>query len=137
MKKLAMKDLAMRAVLGGAVALGLAAAASADPVLGTWKTQPDDGSYAHVTMAPCGAAVCGKISRTFNAEGKDKSPNIGKTLVIDMVANGDGSYAGKVWRPSNDKIYIGKMDLAGSSLALRGCVAGGLICSKQTWTRVQ
>ncbi|MEC8575633.1 MAG: DUF2147 domain-containing protein, partial [Pseudomonadota bacterium] len=69
----------MRAVLGGAVALGLAAAASADPVLGTWKTQPDDGSYAHVTMAPCGAAVCGKISRTFNAEGEYKSPNIGKT----------------------------------------------------------
>ncbi|MDC0657332.1 DUF2147 domain-containing protein [Leisingera sp. SS27] len=128
----------MKHLLAGmAVAVGLAGAAAADPVLGVWKTQADDGSYAHIQMAKCGAAVCGKIARTFNSEGEYKSPNIGKTLVIDMVPNGDGSYEGKVWRPSNDKIYIGKMDLAGSSLALRGCVAGGLICSKQTWTRVQ
>ncbi|KIC13775.1 DUF2147 domain-containing protein [Leisingera sp. ANG-DT] len=128
----------MKHLLAGiAVALGLAGAAAADPVLGVWKTEADDGSYAHIQMAKCGAAVCGKIARTFNSEGEYKSPNIGKTLVIDMVPNGDGSYEGKVWRPSNDKIYTGKMDLAGSSLALRGCVAGGLICSKQTWTRVQ
>ncbi|KIC39596.1 DUF2147 domain-containing protein [Leisingera sp. ANG-M7] len=128
----------MKHLLAGmAVAVGLAGAAAADPVLGVWKTQADDGSYAHIRMAKCGAAVCGKIARTFNSEGEYKSPNIGKTLVIDMVPNGDGSYEGKVWRPSNDKIYIGKMDLAGSSLALRGCVVGGLICSKQTWTRVQ
>ena len=120
-----------------AVALGLAGAAAADPVLGTWKTQPDDGAYAHVKMVKCGAAVCGKIARTFNNSGEYQSPNLGKTLVIDMVPNGDGSYAGKVWRPSNNKIYTGKMDLAGSSLALRGCVAGGLICSKQTWNRVK
>lgn len=122
---------------GLAIALGLAGAAAADPVLGVWKTQPDDGSYAHIQMAKCGAAVCGKIARTFNSDGEYKSPNLGKTLVIDMVPNGDGSYEGKVWRPSNDKIYIGKMDVSGNSLALRGCVAGGLICSKQTWARIK
>ncbi|MFW8636751.1 DUF2147 domain-containing protein [Cribrihabitans pelagius] len=116
---------------------GLAGAAAADPVLGLWKTQADDGSYAHVEMEKCGSAVCGKIARTFNASGEYQSPNIGKTLVIDMAPKGGGSYAGKVWRPSNGKIYIGKMDLAGNSLALRGCVAGGLICSKQTWSRVE
>ncbi|MBY6058300.1 DUF2147 domain-containing protein [Leisingera daeponensis] len=128
----------MKHLLAGmALALGLAGAAAADPVLGVWKTEPDDGSYAHIQMAKCGAAVCGKIARTFNGGGEYQSPNIGKTLVIDMVPNGNGSYEGKVWRPSNDKIYIGKMDVAGNSLALRGCVAGGLICSKQTWTRVK
>ncbi|UWQ73585.1 DUF2147 domain-containing protein [Leisingera sp. M658] len=128
----------MKHLLAGlAVALGLAGAAAADPVLGVWKTQADDGSYAHIQMDKCGAAVCGKIARTFNSEGEYKSPNIGKTLVIDMVPNGDGSYEGKVWRPSNDKIYIGKMDMSGDSLALRGCVAGGLICSKQRWTRIK
>lgn len=124
-------------VLGAIASLGLAGAALADPVEGTWKTQVDDGSYAHIRMAPCGSAICGTIARTFNADGEYKSPNIGKTLVIDMVPNGDGSYAGKVWRPSNDKIYIGKMQLNGNALALRGCVAGGLLCSKQTWSRVQ
>lgn len=123
-------------ILAAAFGIGLAGVAQADPVLGTWKTQPDDGSYAHIDMQKCGSAVCGKIARTFNGDGEYSSPNIGKTLVIDMVPNGDGSYAGKVWRPSNDKIYIGKMDLSGNKLALRGCVAGGLICSKQTWSRV-
>ncbi|WP_171173897.1 DUF2147 domain-containing protein [Ruegeria sp. HKCCD8929] len=126
-----------RMILAAAMGLGIAGTAMADPVLGTWKTQPDDGSYAHIEMQKCGAAVCGKIARTFNDGGEYKSPNIGKTLVIDMVPNGDGSYAGKVWRPSNDKIYIGKMNLSGDSLALRGCVAGGLICSKQNWSRVK
>ena len=126
-----------RFLLSAAVAVGLTTMASADPVEGVWKTQVDDGAYAHVQMQPCGSNICGVIARTFNADGEYQSPNIGKTLVIDMKPSGGGDYAGKVWRPSNDKIYIGKMSLSGNSLALRGCVAGGLICSKQTWKRVQ
>lgn len=123
-------------VLGVAFGLGLAGVAAADPVAGTWKTEVDDGSYAHIEMAPCGAAICGKIARTFNAEGEYQSPNLGKTMVIDMMAQGDGYYTGEVWRPSNDKIYYGKITLSGDSLALKGCIAGGLICSKQTWSRI-
>lgn len=87
-------------------------------------------------MTPCGGAVCGKIARTFNDSGEYKSKNLGKTLVIDMKAEGGGKYKGKVWRPSNDKIYIGKMAVSGNTLKLSGCVAGGLICSKQTWQRL-
>ncbi|TNJ40576.1 DUF2147 domain-containing protein [Phaeobacter sp. B1627] len=121
-----------------AVSAGLASAAlAADPIEGTWQTEPDDGAYAHVAMAPCGGGLCGTIARTFNDSGEYKSPNLGKRLVIDMKPKGGGAYEGKVWRPSNDKIYIGKMDLNGNSLRLRGCVAGGLICSKQTWTRAK
>lgn len=123
-------------ILAAMAAAMIAAPALADPLLGTWQTQPDEGSYAHISMAPCGPNICGVIAKTFNDEGEFSSPNIGKTLVIDMASNGDGTYDGKVWRPSNDKIYIGKMDLSGDTLALRGCVAGGLICSKQTWRRV-
>ncbi|WIY27687.1 DUF2147 domain-containing protein [Parasedimentitalea psychrophila] len=126
----------MKLVLGLAFGLGLAGAAAADPVAGTWKTEVDDGSYAHIDMAPCGAAICGKIARTFNAEGEYQSPNLGKTLVIDMMAQGDGYYTGEVWRPSNDKIYFGKITLLGDTLALKGCIAGGLLCSKQTWSRI-
>ncbi|WP_167647571.1 DUF2147 domain-containing protein [Mameliella alba] len=121
-----------------ATVCGLAAgAAAADPVEGTWQTEPDDGSYAHIVMAPCGGKICGQIARTFNAGGEYASPTRGKTLVIDMVPQGNGKYEGKVWRPSNNKIYLGKMTLDGSRLKLRGCVAGGLICSAQTWRRVQ
>ncbi|ETW13929.1 hypothetical protein ATO8_03526 [Roseivivax marinus] len=114
-----------------------AGAAAADPVEGMWKTQPDDGSYAHVRMTPCGDKLCGVIQRTFDSNGEYDSPNKGKVLVINMVPQGGGAYEGRVWRPSNDKVYLGKMQLAGNSLKLQGCVAGGLLCSSQTWSRLQ
>lgn len=127
----------MKKLMIAAILSVLAGAAAADPVEGVWQTEPDDGAYAHIQIAPCGAAFCGVISRTFNDEGEYKSPNLGKMLVIDMVPNGDNAYAGKVWRPSNNKIYIGKIQLSGDSLKLAGCIAGGLLCSKQDWQRVK
>ena len=121
--------------LAALVALS-APALAADPAVGTWQTEVDDGAYAHVTMSECGNAICGVIARTFNDTGEYQSPNQGKQIVIDMVPQGKGKYEGQVWRPSNNKIYIGKIDLSGNSLKLRGCVAGGLLCSKQTWSRL-
>jgi len=115
----------------------VATPALADPLEGIWKTQVDDGAYAHIEIGKCGAALCGVIARTFNSDGEYKSENLGKKLVIDMVPKGDNYYTGNVWRPSNNKIYIAKMTLNGNSLVLKGCVAGGLICSGQNWTRVK
>jgi uncharacterized protein (DUF2147 family) len=128
-----MKKLAM---IAGAALVAMAGAAAADPAEGIWQTEVDDGAFAHVRIAPCGSAVCGTIARTFNSEGEYQSPNIGKQIVRDMVAQGGGDYEGSVWRPSNDKIYIGKMSVTGDTLILRGCVAGGLICASQGWARV-
>ncbi|WP_166416680.1 DUF2147 domain-containing protein [Cochlodiniinecator piscidefendens] len=110
--------------------------AQADPIEGTWQTEVDDGSYAHIAITPCGSAYCGHIAETFNSSGSYQSPNLGRQLVIDMEPQGDGEYHGSVWRPSNDKIYIGRMNLDGDSARLRGCILGGLVCSSQTWSRV-
>jgi uncharacterized protein (DUF2147 family) len=128
----------MKALKIAALALfALAGAAHADPVEGLWQTQPDEGAFAHVKIVPCGAAFCGTIQRTFKDGTEYKSPNLGKQLVRSMAPKGNGKYEGQVWRPSNNKIYLGKIDLNGNSMRLSGCVAGGLICSKQTWQRVQ
>ena len=129
----------MKSILKTAAALiALASPAFADPAEGTWQTEPDDGAFAYITMAPCGAAICGEISRTFKDGGTEyQSENIGRQIVINMVPAGDGSYAGQVWRPSNNKTYTGKMSVSGSALTLKGCVAGGLLCSSQNWVRVQ
>ena len=128
MKKLI---LAIVAVFGMATA-----AAAQDAAVGIWQTEVDDGSFAHIVMQPCGGAVCGTIQRTFNADGSEyQSPNIGKQIVINMVPNGDGSYNGQVFRPSNGKTYTGKMQVNGNSLRLQGCVAGGLLCASQNWVR--
>lgn len=123
-------------VLAAVASVLMAGAASADPVEGVWKTQVDEGSYAHVTMAPCGARICGVISQTFNAEGEYKSKNIGKQLVWDMEPRGKGAYRdGKIWQPSKDKIYSSKMDMSGNTLNVKGCI--GPVCKKQTWSRVK
>ena len=112
------------------------AAFAADPVMGTWKTQVDDGAYAHIKFAPCGDMLCAEITRTFNSDGEYKSANIGKDLVWDMQALGGPRYGkGKIWQPSTDKIFASKMKLDGDTLFVSGCVA--IICKKQTWTRVK
>ncbi|MEP5152372.1 DUF2147 domain-containing protein [Planktotalea sp.] len=121
-----------------AAALSVIAAttAFAEPAVGVWKTQVDDGAYAHVNMAPCGGSLCGVISRTFNNTGEYKSANIGKKLVWDMKSSGGGKYKnGQIWQPSTGKIYKSKMTLSGNTLKVSGCV--GPICKKQTWTRVK
>lgn len=116
----------------------LGAAAFADPLEGVWQTEVDDGAYAHVTIKPCGAAFCGKITHSFKADGSEyDSGNKGKTIVIDMVPQGGDNYEGSVFRPSNGKTYYGKIALNGNKLKLSGCVAGGLICAKQNWSRVK
>lgn len=121
-----------------AAALAVAGTAvAADPIEGVWQTQPDEGSFAYVTIAPCGGGFCGTISRTFKDGAEYKSPNIGRQIVRNMSAQGGGNYSGQVWRPANDKIYSGKASVSGNRMSLSGCVAGGLICKSQTWAKIQ
>lgn len=124
------------------VALGAAAtAAVADPVEGVWQTLPDDnGRYGHVRIAPCGQALCGVLERAFESDGTERpdAENIGRKIVWDMLAVGDGTYdKGKVWAPDRDKTYRARMELDGDSLAVSGCVMGGLICRASRWRRVR
>ena len=129
----------MKSIFTTAAALiALASPALADPAEGIWQTEVDDGAFAYITIAPCDTAFCGTITRTFKDGGTEYvSENKGKQIVIGMAPVGDGNYEGRVWRPSNDKTYIGKMSVSGNALTLKGCVAGGLICSAQGWARVQ
>ena len=127
-----MKKLILGLIL--AIFAGLPAFA-ADPLVGLWKTDVDDGAYAFVDIHACGSGFCGTIMRTWDSSGETQSPNIGKDIIRGMEPAGNGKYNGNVWRPSNDKIYIGKLQLNGNSLQMKGCVAGGLICKSSNWTR--
>ena len=131
----------MKAVLV-AVVLGMwaGAALAADPVEGVWKTKPDDnGNFGHVQIAPCGAALCGTLIQSFDGTGAVlASDNVGKQIVWDMMAAGGGSYVdGKVWAPDRDKTYNATMQMNGNTLAVSGCVMGGLICRASDWSRVK
>ena len=70
--------------LAAAMAISAATAAFAEPVAGTWKTQPGDtGGYLHVKIAPCGNAVCGNIDKAFDASGQTVS--YGGEMVLDSA----------------------------------------------------
>lgn len=116
----------------------LAGAASADPVLGTWQTAPDDnGHFGHIEVTPCGEAICGTLVRAFDAQGRPlESENVGKRIVWDMRPQGGGAYGrGKIWSPDRDRTYSSRMQLQGDVLAVSGCILG--ICRDGgTWRRV-
>lgn len=130
-----------RLFLTVAAILVAAPALAADPVEGLWQTVPDDnGNSGHIRIAACGEALCGTLVTSFDKAGKPMtSANIGKQIVWDMVAEGGGAYGGgKVWSPDRNKTYAAKMQLTGDSLAVSGCVMGGLICRNGgIWTRVK
>jgi uncharacterized protein (DUF2147 family) len=115
-----------------------AGAAGADPVTGTWKTQPgDDGNYAFVEITTCGTNICGTMAQAYDAKGKAvDSAADGKPMIWDMKSKGNGTYrGGKIWAPDRDKTYNSRMTLSGSTLEVEGCVL--FICRGQTWTRVK
>ncbi|MEM9427028.1 MAG: DUF2147 domain-containing protein [Pseudomonadota bacterium] len=119
------------------VMAGLGAPALADPVLGTYKTQPGDaGNFAHVQIYQCEADICGVIRKAFNGAGQQiESDTVGKRMIWGMKPQGSGKYAkGKIWAPDRDRTYNSRMELSGSRLEVSGCVLG--ICRGQTWTRV-
>ena len=126
------------ALIAGLI-LSAGAALAADPVEGVWKTKPDDnGNFGYVKVEPCGPAFCGTLIKSFDSAGAPlDSENIGKAIIWDMVAYGDGVYDdGKVWSPDRDKTYSSDMQLSGDKLSVRGCVLG--ICRDGgTWTRVK
>lgn len=120
-----------------ALVVGLSAPALADPVLGTYKTQPgDSGNFAHVQIYQCEADICGVIRKAFNGAGQQiESDTVGKRMIWGMQSQGGGKYGkGKIWAPDRDKTYSSRMELSGSTLEVSGCVLG--ICRGQTWTRL-
>ena len=104
----------------------LSGAAVADPVLGVWKTTPDDnGNFGHIKVAECEGEICGTLIKSFDSTGASyKSENIGKQIIWAMKNKGDGKYGGgKIWSPDRDKVYSSKMVLEGNNqLKISGCV---------------
>ncbi len=95
----------------------LSGAAVADPVLGVWKTTPDDnGNFGHIKVAECEGEICGTLIKSFDSTGASyESENIGKQIIWAMKNKGDGKYGGgKIWSPDRDKVYNSKMVLEGN-----------------------
>ena len=127
----------------------LAPASAADTLDGRWLTQDKRGI---VVIAPCGATECGKIVWVKDpidpANGKprrDKNnpdmglthrPIIGLATLYKIVANGEGFWDAVSYDPRSGEEHEITIKLAsgGTSMVLKGCALGGLVCRSEVWT---
>ena len=130
-----MKILSFSAGLILGVALLTPTVAFADAA-GTWRTQTGKtGGHAIVQVYMCGGSYCGKITKVV---GNSNKSSVGSVIVKGMKKTGSKYKGGTVYAPDTKKTYKGKMqEISGIKLKVSGCVAGGLICRAQTWTRQQ
>lgn len=130
----------MKQLIFGMAMVMAGSVAAADPVEGLWKTgEGEQGGYLHVSVAPCGAEICGTIRAAFDDSGSavPDYEHLGRQLIWDMKPNGDGSYDdGQIWAPDSDKTYKSRMKLKGGTLEVTGCVAGCIIRRSMDWTRL-
>ena len=112
------------------IALGSTAAFAADPY-GTWL-RPSTG--ATVDFYDCGGKLCAKIVGQKDAA---KKATIGKVIMSGAAKTGANSWKGSLLNVDNGQTYSGVVTLeSAKALKLEGCVLGGIICTGETWTKV-
>lgn len=114
------------------------AASAADPALGIWQTEPDRKDLvSHIEIRACGEALCGRVLRIFDLNGKPvTTANLGRELFWDVKPKGGGAYDdGTVYVPLLNVTARARMQLSGDRLQVTGCK--GPVCDGQNWRRVR
>jgi len=126
--------------LTAAALLGAPAAASAKaPLEGHWKNPK--GSVI-VRVAACGASYCGTVVEA-SAKAKATAKRggtanlVGTRILSDVRPDAHGTWHGRAFDPKRNIRAPATIRMIGpSTLVIKGCVIGGLICKEQRWTRV-
>ncbi len=143
-------------LVGLAIAVTSAHAASSEDILGVWDTE---GKEAKIMIYKCGAKYCGKIVWTkdtnYPVDSSEGSPGmpvldhnnpdpnlritpiIGLQILYDFMLTGDNLWTGgNIYNPDNGKTYSGKIALESPhQLKLRGYIGISLIGRTTTWTK--
>ncbi len=106
-----------------------AGSAAAD-ITGNWAR--GDGN-ARVRIAPCGNDIC--AVNTWIKPGTPKEKE-GDKLVMSIMQDSDGTYAGTAFDPQRDLTYKLTVKIDGDRMMTKGCVVAGLICKGIDWTRI-
>ncbi len=118
----------------GLVASLVALPAYAD-ITGNWLSEKnEEGKQISVEIYNCGEQICGKITDVHNS---DNTKIIGTEIIEGMSKKNEKKYSGgKIYAPDTEKWYKSKIKVKDeNTLKVSGCVAGGLICRGQIWTR--
>jgi uncharacterized protein (DUF2147 family) len=133
----------LTAIFLTAVACSTAAYAAPASIKGNWVTKEKD---AIISIAPCGAALCGTIAKYLktppkgNDQRDENNPDaskrsrklLGSNVLINFVPAGD-QYKGTIYDARNGKSYRSVVYKGTSgNLVVKGCL--GPFCQSQTWT---
>ncbi|MEM9099688.1 MAG: DUF2147 domain-containing protein [Pseudomonadota bacterium] len=125
---------------GVAFASAFGAAATANEVSGVWLTEPrSNGAYISVQIFPCQINPEQRCGKVVGAHGGARPDLIGEPILRGLMRNEeDGWTDGKIISPKSGDEYHSNIRLVDAdTLEVEGCVAGGLICSGQEWTRAR
>ena len=125
----------------------IAAAPSADTVVGTWHSQTKHGI---VQIQRCGASICGTvqdgddiranpgIKDVNNKDASQRGRALKGLTILSGFKRGDNDWEdGSVYNPDDGRTYGGKITIVdANTLKLRGCVFVPL-CKTETWTRAR
>ena len=132
-----MKQLTL-ALAAAATLLGVAAPAAAPvPIEGRWAR-----GNMQIRIAPCGQALCGTVLRASDkqkarAEAGSGTDLVGATLIHNIRPVGPGRYTAKVFVADKNMNANGTIvQVSPDELNVKGCVAFGLFCKSQHWTRI-
>lgn len=98
--------------------------------LGIWLR--DDGN-ARVEFAPCGDKLCATNLWIRDTSGGE---DVGDKLVMTLRPEGPATLVGTAYDRKRDRSYSVSIVLGQGSMTTRGCILGGLLCKRVSWTPV-
>lgn len=119
----------------------LLAAASTDPLAGTWRNAADS---VRIRVERCRDedGMCGTVIAANDRAKEDAAAGgtdrlVGTPLFRGFLRDPDGAWAGTVFVPDIGREVDGTLHLEGrNTLVAEGCLFAGLGCKEQRWTRV-
>lgn len=129
---------------GVAALLLLAAmpAEAAPAITGRWLTE---GGKAVVEVAPCGAALCGRIAKVLirstsgvavdrnNPDPKLRARPVVGLPILTGFTDGGAVWKGRIYDPESGRSYRSELSREGATLKVKGCF--GPFCRTQSWRR--
>ena len=111
-------------------AIASPARADTSTIEGEWAR--GDGK-AKVRMAPCGQDFCA-INTWIKPGVRDEK--VEDKLIMTLKDDGPARWTGKAYDPQRKLTYRITITAEMRTMTTSGCVLGGLICKRMTWTRL-
>lgn len=123
-------------VLMAALAVQSAAAGSASPFDGLWRSP---GGNTIIKIASCGDSPCGTVAWATDKAKKDSSKTtdqlVGTQLLTNLEQDQKGRWHGKLFIPDRNMRVTAKIERVDAQrLKVSGCAAGKALCKAAIWT---